>query len=536
MKRMKWSGTCLLVFLALALNAYATTATAPTLGAAGNFAVLAGSGITSADPGTTIVGNVGSSPTPAITGLLASQVTGTLYNTAPAVSAAVTLAQTNLTTAYNAVLPAAQNPCTPITGGTLGAGSALGSTLVPGIYCGASSVLLNGTLTLSGTSSDVWIFQIGSTLTTATGASVAFTGGASPCNVFWQVGSSATIQTGNAFAGVIMALTSITLDGGTLTGRALARNGAVTISGQESIVSGCPSSSIVLAPVTTSLTCGSGASITLTSVVLSGGIPAAAGTSVAFAITGPDSSHSGSALTNASGVATFTVASSALTSTSQTDSFSASIGTLTSNTTHATCSGSTSTAPSPNVTILNVLPGPPTQVVLSVTAPAGLFSVIVDTPPTTNLSIPIPLFVAGTTHAVGITATRINPSKPAVGEITVTDLLGHTTTFDPVFETITIPAAGSNTGKFNFKHRELARFDDITKAEGVVLLQNGTPGVDLLVISVNRSRFTVHLSDGETKQMDISSALFYGDNTVKVLAFGRPKSSVNLTISDGNGN
>jgi hypothetical protein len=67
----------------------------------------------------------------------------------------------------------------------------------------------------------------------------------------------------------------------------------------------------------------------------------------------------------------------------------------------------------------------------------------------------------------------------------------------------------------------------------MVLLQNATPGVELLVISVNGSQFRTYLSDGQTKKLDISSALFHGANTVRVAAFGDPGSSVDLTISDG---
>jgi hypothetical protein len=330
---MRFHGICLLVFLALGLNAYAQ---APNLKTAGNFAVLAGGGVTSADSGTTIVGNVGSSPTPAITGLLPIQVTGTLYTAANAV---VTTAKGDLTAAY---LDAKGSGCPAtnvLTGVDLG-----GLSLSPGVYCFSSSALLTGTLTLAGTgsSTDVWIFQIGSTLTTATGATVAFTGGASPCEVFWQVGSSATIQTGNAFAGVIMALTSITLDGGTLTGRALAQNGAVTISGQETVISGCSGSgsSIVLSPVNSSTICGSSSSsITKTAVVLSNGLPVA-GTSVTFTITaGPDSGRSGSATTDASGIATFTFTAPFSLTSSAGDSIVATINgrTVSSNTTFATC-------------------------------------------------------------------------------------------------------------------------------------------------------------------------------------------------------
>ena len=106
---MKFRGACLLVFLAMGLNAYAQ---APNLKSASSFAVLAGTGITSADAGTTISGSVGSAPTTTVTGLLASQVTnGTLFT---AGSSVVTTAKTDLTAAY---LDAAGRPsCTPLTG------------------------------------------------------------------------------------------------------------------------------------------------------------------------------------------------------------------------------------------------------------------------------------------------------------------------------------------------------------------------------------------------------------------------------------
>ena len=537
---MRFRGACLLVFLASGLNTYAQ---APDLQTAGNFAVLAGAGIISADSGTTIVGDVGSSPTPTVTGLLATQVTGTLY---PAANAVLTTAQTQLTAAY--LDAAGRSSCTPIAG-ALGEGT--NANLGPGVYCFSSAALLNGTLTLTGSSTDVWIFQIGSTLTTATGATVAFAGGALPCNVFWQVGSSATIQTGNNFAGTIMALASIALNGGTLSGRALASNGSVTISGQETIINGCSGSSIVpsivLSPVDSSVICGLGSSITKTAVVSSNGLPIA-GTTVTFTITGPDSGQSGTATTDASGTATFTITAPSFTSAAG-DSVVATIngGTVGSNTTNATCSDSNSTAPFPTVTLATITPGPPKQVVFTLQAPAGLFSVVADTPPTTNATVFIPPFDNGTTQALlGITATKIDQSASAVVQLTVTDLFGHTTVFDPVFATITIPGTAvdsdsdsksnsksHHTEEFNFNHREVVRFDGIGPTEGIVFLLNGAPGVESLVIRVNGSRFRTQLADGKTQKINISSALRHGTNTVTVAAFGDPGSSVDLTISDG---
>ncbi len=524
----------LFFFLASALS---TSAQAPNLQTAGKFAVLAGGGVINADAGTTIVGNVGSAPTPAITGLLATQVTGTLYTAANAV---VTIAQADLTAAF--VDAAGRPSCTALTG-ALGTGT--NANLGPGLYCYSTAALLNGTLTLNGSASDVWIFQIGSSLTTATGATVAFTGGASPCNVYWQVGSSATIQTGNNFAGNIMALASITLNGGNLAGRALARTGTVTISGKETIISGCSGGTpvvptIVVSPVNSAILCGAvGASITKTAVVLSNGVPVV-GAVVTFTVTGPDSGKSGTAITDATGTATFTITAPSLTA-SAGDSVVASVngGTVISNTTFATCSGSgtgsfCSTAPAPAVSLLSVTTGPPKQVVLSVQSTGGLSSVMVDTPPTTNATVIVSPFDDGTTQAVGVTATKINQSASSEVELTVIDLCGHTTVFDPVFATITIPGTNSQaTGNFKFNHREVAHFGGVGNAEGIVLLQNDRPGVKSLVIRVNGSEFKTRLTDGEAKKIDISSALHHGSNTATIIAVGRPNSSVDLSISDG---
>lgn len=232
LKTFRMVSLLIIPFLAVGVYVYASTPNvAINLGTSGNFGLLAGSGITNVSAATTIVGDVGSSPTPSVTGITQSQVTGTLYlNPDPA----TVQAQTDLIVAYN---QAAGAPCnTDLTGMDLG-----GMTLVPGVYCFSSSAGLTGTLTLDGQGDPMaqWVFQIGSTLITGTDSTVALINGAAQCNIFWQVGSSATIQTNNVFVGNILALTSITLDGGTLDGKALARNGAVTISDQET-VSGPP--------------------------------------------------------------------------------------------------------------------------------------------------------------------------------------------------------------------------------------------------------------------------------------------------------
>jgi len=185
-----------------------------------------------------------------------------------------------------------------------------------------------------------------------------------------------------------------------------------------------------------------------------------------------------------------------------------------------------------------VTTGPPKQVILSIQSAGGLSSVFVDTPPTRNATVVILPFDNGTTQALGVTATKIDQSQSAVIELTVTDLCGHTTVFDPVFATITIPRAHSRSRfqhveKFDFDHWEVARFDGIGRTEGIVFLQNDTPGVESLVITVNGTKFRTMLSDGKSKKIDISSALFHGTNKVTIAAFGDRGSSVDLSISDG---
>jgi Ice-binding-like len=198
----------------------AQAATAPSLGAAASFAVLGAQTVTCTGA-SVITGDVGVSPLTAITGF---PVPCTVIGSLQAATALSGQAQANALTAYNALASA---PCdTPLTGQDLG-----GMHLAPGVYCFTSSAQLTGTLHLTG--GGIYIFQIVSTLTTASGSSVLISK-AQPCDassdVFWQVGSSATIGTGTAFAGNILALTTITMNtGATLDGRAIALNGAVTL-------------------------------------------------------------------------------------------------------------------------------------------------------------------------------------------------------------------------------------------------------------------------------------------------------------------
>jgi type VI secretion system secreted protein VgrG len=197
------------------LSAFA--ATSPRLGTALNFTVLAGSTITNTGP-TVVTGSLGLDPGSAVTGFPPGVVTGTKH-----ISDAVALqAKNGLVTAYN---DAAHSPTTSdLTGKNLG-----GKNLNPGVYAFSSSAQLTGTLTLSG--NGVYIFKIGSTLTTASHSVVRLTDGAEGCSVFWQVGSSATLGSTSQLQGNLMALTSITMTTGASirSGRALARNAAVTL-------------------------------------------------------------------------------------------------------------------------------------------------------------------------------------------------------------------------------------------------------------------------------------------------------------------
>lgn len=194
---------------------------APSLGTVGSFAVLAGSTVTNTGP-STIHGDLGVSPGLAVTGFPPGLVSGGVTHTGDAVALQ---AQSDTATAYDAL---AAQPCTvDLTGKDLG-----GMTLLPGVYCFSSSAQLSGALVLDagGKNDAVFIFKTESTLTTASNASVRVINGGSNCDVFWKIGSSATIGTGTSFAGSILALASITLTtGATVSGRALARSGAVTM-------------------------------------------------------------------------------------------------------------------------------------------------------------------------------------------------------------------------------------------------------------------------------------------------------------------
>jgi hypothetical protein len=230
MKRSRYAVFMLASIVGLALASTAVgAAVAVPLGTSDSFSVLAGAGITNTGP-TTVQGDIGTFPTTSISGL-GSMTVGGANHAGDAVSQQ---AKIDLVTAYNTA--AGEGPTNPI------AADLGGRTLLPGVYNSASSMGLTGALTLNaqGNPNSVFVFQIGSALTSASGSHILLTNGARACNVFWQVGSSATLGTGSTFIGTIIALTSITVTTGvTIDGRVLARNGAVTLDTDTITTSRC---------------------------------------------------------------------------------------------------------------------------------------------------------------------------------------------------------------------------------------------------------------------------------------------------------
>jgi hypothetical protein len=189
------------------------------LASASTFGVLAGSTVTNAGP-TTINGDLGVYPGTAITGFGPGIVNGQIHAGDPVAAQA----EADLAKAYNNAV-ARKNPV--LLPADIG-----GMTITPGLYNAPVSLGISGTVTLNGKNhpNSVFIFQIPSTLTTAVNSAVTLTNEASACNIYWQVGSSATLNTASTFMGTIMAQASISLGTGTtVTGRMLAESGAVTL-------------------------------------------------------------------------------------------------------------------------------------------------------------------------------------------------------------------------------------------------------------------------------------------------------------------
>lgn len=215
----------ILVIGMLSVGSLAWAQSVPPLGSAQSFAVLGASTVTNTGA-TAVTGDLDVSPGTAVSGFPPGTVTGGTIHAGDATALAAQAA------AHDAYGKLVAQPCgTNLTGKTLGS-SPGAVTLTPGVYCFNSSAQLTGALTLTG--SGVYVFKIGSTLTTASNSSVVLAKGATAGNVFWQVTSSATLGTNTAFEGNILANTSATLNtGSSVSGRVFALTGAVTLNGNR---------------------------------------------------------------------------------------------------------------------------------------------------------------------------------------------------------------------------------------------------------------------------------------------------------------
>lgn len=280
----------------LAISPAASAAAAPVgLGTAAGYSVLGGQTVTNTGP-TTLGASLGVSPGTAITGFPPGIVTGAVH----AADAAAAQAQSDLVIAYNDA--AGRAPTASI------AGDLVGQTLTPGVYNSTGPIGLSGTLTFNalGNPQAVFVVQVASTLITASASTVSVINGAQACNIYWQVGSSATLGTTSAFQGTIMALTSITVTTGTVVhGRALARNGQVSLDSDVFTAPNCasttPSSTASTATPASTVTTGtSGLPVATRTSTPAAASTASSGarTAVAAAETGPGTGTSRTELAN----------------------------------------------------------------------------------------------------------------------------------------------------------------------------------------------------------------------------------------------
>ena len=235
-KRAGRAGIALAVSFAFLAVPVAAQAAPVNLATAGSFVALGGSTVTNTGP-SVLNGDLGVAPGTSLVGFgLPAVVNGATH----ANDAIANQAQADLTTAYDVAAAEPVAPANDLTGTDLG-----NRTLTAGAYRYTSSAQLTGPLTLDaqGDPNAQFVFEIASTLTTASASSVVLINGASPCNVFWQVGSSATLDSTTAFQGNLMALTDISLNNGaSVIGRVLARNGQISLINNVLDGSGCSTS------------------------------------------------------------------------------------------------------------------------------------------------------------------------------------------------------------------------------------------------------------------------------------------------------
>ncbi len=227
----------------------ANAADAPVgLGTVAAYSVLGGQTVTNTGP-TTMVGELGVSPGTAITGFPPGVAAGATH----AGDAQAAKAQSDLTTAYDDA--AGRAPTASV------AGDLVGKTLTAGVYKSTGTLDVSGALTLDGQGNpnSVFIFQVASDLTTASASHILLTNSAQACNIYWQVGRSATLGTASTFNGNILALTSITVTTGTtVAGRALARNGQVSLETNVFTMPACATNSASASAAPTASAAGAG--------------------------------------------------------------------------------------------------------------------------------------------------------------------------------------------------------------------------------------------------------------------------------------
>ncbi|MBJ7608169.1 MAG: DUF3494 domain-containing protein [Candidatus Dormibacteraeota bacterium] len=378
-------GAALAAAVALATPALALTGTAPGLGVAKSFAVLGGSTVTNTGP-SYISGDLGVSAGSAVTGFGPGIVVNGTIHAADGVAAN---AQSDLTTAYNNA--AGQQPCTDETGKVLGQDVGTSATpLPPGVYCFSSSAQLTGALHLSG--AGVYIFQIASTLTTAPGSSVFLDSNASACQIFWQVGSSATLDTTTTFKGTLMALASISVNNGVnIEGRALARTGQVSLINDTITVPSCAGAAPTPTASSTTESSSSNPSPVGQPVSITATVPGASGGTVTYY---DGTTPLGSAPVNGAGNATLT-----------TSTLAAGTHPIT-----AVFSGTPTLLPSTSTPLVQTVTGPPAPV--PVTRPAAAPGV----PSTSTPTVPgVPHTGIPSTPGVPHTGIPSTPGVPHTG-------------------------------------------------------------------------------------------------------------------------
>lgn len=465
------AGFALLTFLYC--PAPGSAATAPPLGTAKNFAVLGGSTVTNTGS-SGVVGDLGVWPGSAITGFPPGTVSGVTHTT----DAVAMQAQSDVTTAYKALTGQACD--VDLTGQDLG-----GLTLTSGVYCFSSSAQLTGILTLDaqGNADAVFIFKMGSTITTASASSVVIINGGQKCKVYWQVGSSATIGSTTDFVGNILALTSITMNtGANLNGRALARNGAVTMDTNR---------------IDETLCGGGGANCIPTTCAAQGDncgqIADGCGGSIDCGVcTSPQTCGGGG---------------------------------------HANVCSSPGVCNGPEIWIAQRIIGPPQQIITDVKdETSGLKTITVNK--AHNATVSIPAFKAGTKNTVVVTVTKINQAMKASFSLRATNLNGCNTNGDPVLTVLKIPS-------FGYSVRQT--FAGIPYAESFVAIVNGTPGLKTLLIKVNgnlygKFHFDVNQGRDQEINLNVSSLMAHGENTITFMGYGGPNASALVVISDSGGN